>query len=75
VFRSLFGTRAADLALGGEAHDLELGANWEALVENEPDEGAHFSWAGAVPYSGDGLRSCCVPEVEALDERDHVRGV
>jgi len=25
--------------------------------EGEPDEGAHFSWVGAVPYSGDGLRN------------------
>jgi hypothetical protein len=67
VLWGLFGARAAYLALRGEAHEIEPGANWETPVECEPDEGARFSWACAMPYSGDGLRSCCVPKVEALD--------
>jgi hypothetical protein len=67
VLRGLFGARAAYLALRGEAHDTEPRANWETLVEREPNEGARFCWACAMPYSSDGLLSCCVPKVEALD--------
>jgi len=49
VLRAFLSTRAAYLALGGDSHEPELGADQEALVEGEPDEGAHFSWAGAMP--------------------------
>ncbi|CAM6007809.1 unnamed protein product [Sphagnum balticum] len=74
VLRGFFGARVAHFALGGQAHELKPGANREALIEGEPNEGAHFSWASVVPYIGDGLRSSGVPQIEALDERDHVRG-
>ncbi len=30
-------------------------------LRGEPDESAHFSWAGVVPDSGDGLLSGGVP--------------
>jgi hypothetical protein len=53
----LFGTRAAHLAVGGDTHELQLGSNREALVKGEPNEGAHFPWAGVVPNSSDCLLS------------------
>jgi hypothetical protein len=43
VLQGLFGARATDLALRGEAHDAEPGAHWEALVEREPYESARLS--------------------------------
>ncbi|CAM6026276.1 unnamed protein product [Sphagnum balticum] len=57
MLRGLFDARATHFALWGEAHEVEPGAYRKALIEGEPDEGAHFSWAGAMPYSGDGLWS------------------
>jgi hypothetical protein len=42
VLRGLFSTRATNLAVGGDAHELQPRPNREALVEGEPDEGAHF---------------------------------
>ncbi|CAK9233228.1 unnamed protein product [Sphagnum troendelagicum] len=57
VSRGLLSTRAAHLAVGGDAHELQPGSNREALVKGEPDESAHFPWAGIVPNSGDGLLS------------------
>jgi hypothetical protein len=43
MLRGLLGARAAHLALWGEAHELEPGADWKALVEGEPNDGAYFS--------------------------------
>ncbi|CAM6067234.1 unnamed protein product [Sphagnum tenellum] len=39
-----------------------------ALVECQPDEHAHFSWARVVPYSGDHLSGSGVLEIEVFDE-------
>ncbi|CAM6027382.1 unnamed protein product [Sphagnum balticum] len=74
MLRGLFGARAAHFALRGNTHELEPGSNRKVLIKGEPDEGAHFFWAGVMPYSGNGLRGCGVPEVEATNERNHVRG-
>jgi len=57
VLRGLLGAQVAYLALRGEAHEFELGVDWEALVEGEPNEGAQFFGAGVMPYSGDGFWS------------------
>jgi len=40
---SFLGARIAHFALGGDSHELKLGADREALIEGEPDECAHFS--------------------------------
>ncbi len=48
MLRGLLSARIADLAVGGDTHELQPRPHWEALVEGEPDEGAHFSWAGVV---------------------------
>jgi len=57
VLQGFLGTGTAHLAVRGNAHDLQPGSDRETLVEGEPDESAHFSWAGVVPNSGDGLLS------------------
>ncbi len=53
---------------------MEPSANREALIEGEPDEGAHFSWASSMPNSSDGLQSSGVTQIKTSDEHDHVRG-
>ncbi len=61
MLRGFLGVGAAHLAVGGNAHDLQLGSDRKTLVEGEPDESAHFSWVRVVPDSGDGLLSGGVP--------------
>ncbi len=61
MLRGFLGTGVAHLAVGGNAHELQPGSNRETLVEGEPDESAHFSWAEVVPNSGDRLLSGGVP--------------
>jgi hypothetical protein len=61
MLRGFLGTGTAHLVVGGNAHELQPGSDRETLVEGEPDESAHFSWAGVVPDSGDGLLSGGVP--------------
>jgi hypothetical protein len=46
----------AYFARGGDPHELQLGAYWEALVEGQPDERAHLLREGAMPDSCDDLR-------------------
>jgi len=62
MLRGLLGTQATNLAVGGDTHDLQPRPNRVALVEGEPDEGAHFPWAGVVPYPGNGLLGGCVSQ-------------
>jgi hypothetical protein len=73
VLGGLLDARAANLAVGGDTHDLQPGSDREALVEGEPNEGAHFLWAGVVPNSGNGLLRGSVPKAETLDDGYHVR--
>ncbi len=61
MLRGLLSVRIADFAVGGDTHELQPGPHREALVEGEPDEGAHFSWAGVVPYPCNCLLGGCVP--------------
>ncbi len=61
MLRGFLGTGAAHLAMGGNAHELQPGSDRETLVEGEPDESAHFFWAGVMPNSSDGLLSGGVP--------------
>jgi hypothetical protein len=68
VLRGLLGTRAPNLAVGRDIHELQPKPHWEALVEGEPYEGAHFPWSGVVPDPGYGLLGGCVPQSETLDE-------
>ncbi len=72
VLRGFLCVGVADFAMRWDTHELEPGAHREALVEGQPDERAHLSWARVVPNSGDHLRGCGFPEVEALDEGEHV---
>ncbi len=73
VLGGLLSAGAANLVVGGDAHDLQPGSNREAVVEGEPDEGAHFLWAGIVPNSGNGLLRGSVLKAETLDEGYHMR--
>jgi len=75
VLGRFLGARITNLALGGDPHKLEPGADQEALVEGKPNEGAHFPWAGIVQNSSDCLRGCGVLKIEALYESDHARSV
>ncbi len=68
VLGGFLGSGAANLVVRGNAHELKPRSNREALVEGEPDESAHFSWASVMPNSGNGLLGRRVPKVEALDE-------
>jgi len=72
MLRGLLSTRIADFAVGGDTHELQPGPHREALVEGEPDEGAHFSWAGVVPYPSSCLLGGRVPQAETLNEGYHV---
>jgi len=71
MLRGLLSVRIVDLAIGGDTHELQPRPHREALVEGEPDEGAHFSWAGVVPYPSDCLLSGCVPQAKTLNEGYH----
>ncbi len=51
---------------------LEPGPNWEAFVENLPDERAHLSWARVVPESGRHLSGRGVSNIKVLQEGFHV---
>ncbi len=73
MLRGLLSVRIADFAVGGNTHELQPRPHREALVEGEPDEGAHFSWAGVVPYPCNCLLSGCVPQAETLNEGYHAR--
>ncbi|CAM6004309.1 unnamed protein product [Sphagnum balticum] len=68
MLRGLLSARTADFAVGGDAHELQSGPHREALVEGEPDEGAHFSWAGVLPYPSNCLLGGCVPQAESLEK-------
>ncbi len=61
----------AHLAERGKTHCLQPGPDWEAFVENLPDERAHLSWARVMPDSGRQLRRGCVPQVEVIEEDSH----
>jgi len=61
--------------MGGDPHELEPGAHWEALVENQPNKLAHLPWAGIVPDSRNHLWGCGVPEIKPLDKGENVWGV
>jgi hypothetical protein len=39
MLRGFLDTGAAHLAMGGNAHELQPGFDWETLVEGEPNEG------------------------------------
>ncbi|CAM6005036.1 unnamed protein product [Sphagnum balticum] len=73
MLRSLLSARIADFAIGGDTHELQPGPHREALVEGEPDEGAHFFWAGVVPYPSNCLLGGSVPQAEPLNEGYHAR--
>ncbi|CAM6069644.1 unnamed protein product [Sphagnum tenellum] len=73
MLRIFLGTCVTHFALGRDPHELEPGADREALVESEPDENAHCPWAGVVLNFGDGLRDGGVLKVEAFYECDHTR--
>jgi len=75
MLRGFFGVGVVDFASRSDAHDLKPGSHWEALVEGQPDECAHLAWARVMPYPGDQLSGCSVPEIEALEECHHIRGV
>ncbi len=68
MLRCLLSVQIADLAVGGDPHELQPRPHREALVE-----GAHFSWARVVPYPGNCLLSGCVPQAESLNEGYHAR--
>ncbi len=72
VLRGLLNVQIAHFVVGGDTHELQPRPHREALVEGEPDEGAHFSWAGVVPYPSNCLLSGCVPHAETLNEGYHV---
>ncbi|CAK9213849.1 unnamed protein product [Sphagnum troendelagicum] len=73
MLRNLLNVRIADLAVGRDTHDLQPRPHWEALVEGEPYEGAHFSLARVVPYPCNCLLNGCVSQAEALNEGYHAR--
>jgi hypothetical protein len=73
VLRGLLDPQAANLTVGGDTHDLQPGSDRKAMIEGEPDEGAHLFWSGVMPDSGDGLTHGGVPKAESLYEREHVR--
>ncbi|CAK9208093.1 unnamed protein product [Sphagnum troendelagicum] len=70
VFSSRFAeeNEGPDFAARVNSHEIEPCANRQALVECQPDEHAHFSWARVVPYSGDHLSGSGVLEIEVFDE-------
>ncbi len=61
MLKGLLDARVADFAVGGDTHELKPGPHRKALVEGEPDEGAHFPRAGVMPYPSNSLLSGCVP--------------
>jgi hypothetical protein len=73
MLRGLLSVRIADFTVGGDTHELQPRPHREALVEGEPDDGAHFSWAGVVPYPCNCLLSGCVLQAKTLNERYHAR--
>jgi hypothetical protein len=62
-----------DLACKGDLHTLQPGADREAAVQGEPNEGAHLVRAGAVPNFGQHLGVRAVVELQLLDERANDR--
>ncbi len=70
-----FRVEVANFAYRVNSHELQLGANREALVECQPYERSHLAWARVVPELGGHLCGCRVPEIEALHEGQHIGGV
>jgi len=68
-------SKFANFALRGNSHELKPGAYQEALVEGQLDERPYLLWACVVPDFGDHLGGGGVPEVEPLNEGEHVGGV
>ncbi|CAM6011013.1 unnamed protein product [Sphagnum balticum] len=65
----------ATFAGGGDSHRLKPGAHWQAPIEGQPYEHAHFARAGVVPQSRNDLEDRGVAEIELLDEGQHAGGV
>jgi hypothetical protein len=63
-----FHVKVAYFASRLNSHELQPGANREALIERQPDEGSHLSWARIVPNASNHLRGCGIPESEILQE-------
>ncbi len=74
VLRGLLDAQVANFVVGGNVHELQPRPHREALVEGEPYEGAHFPGPGVMPDPGDGLIDGRVPQVEASNEGNHMRG-
>jgi hypothetical protein len=70
-----FCVEIANFASRVNSDELQPGAYREALVERQPDERSHLTWARVVPKTGDHLRGCRVPEIEVLHKGQHFGGV
>ncbi len=71
----LISPKVTNFAARGNPHEMEPGANQEALVEGQPNKRAHLPWADVVPDFLYHLNGCGVLEVESLNEGENIRGV
>jgi hypothetical protein len=69
-----FRVEVANFAYRVNSHELQPGANREALVECQPYERSHLAWVRIVLEPGGHLCECRVSEIEALHEGQHIGG-